>query len=42
VAVYPSEGAANRAAATLRSADEPALDGATVISTLTFGRAQES
>ncbi len=42
VAVYPSEAAAARAAATLQAAAVPQLEGATIISTTTFGRAQES
>ena len=41
VAVYPSEAAATRAAVTLQSAATAGLEGATIISTTTFGRAQE-
>ncbi len=41
VAIYPSEAAATRAAVTLQSTATPELDGATITSTSTFGRAQE-
>ena len=41
VAIYPSEAAATRAAVTLQSTAAPELDGATIIRTTTFGRAQE-
>jgi 4-diphosphocytidyl-2-C-methyl-D-erythritol kinase len=42
VTVYPSEAAARRAAAALEAASAPELDGATITSTSTIGRGEES
>ncbi|MEX1344129.1 MAG: 4-(cytidine 5'-diphospho)-2-C-methyl-D-erythritol kinase [Candidatus Limnocylindrales bacterium] len=42
VAVYPSESAATRAAAALGASSAPELEGATIISTSTLGRGEDS